>query len=234
MFGKHAAPISPSISDAIERGTVNLEEKENLDEFISNLQKIQNDKNGRASSINLLNINNGKNTIEFRLANGTINPETWIENIRLYGRIVQMAERLGNIEKKLKSNEEITNEEKRLLDLKERLKSENIPEEEKLEILLDLLFTEEEVKKVYINRYQRNNEELEKLSDEENPLKGLEFAKSVDFRHDSDEYKELMAKVRATLVEQATKETRSGAEEHTQEHTQELAEEPAQEQVEHE
>ena len=51
----------------------------------------------RHRSLNLMSVNNARNTIEFRLSNGTLDGNTWIENIRLYGRTVEIAEKLGLI-----------------------------------------------------------------------------------------------------------------------------------------
>lgn len=107
---EYARPISPRINKAIEKGSINLENEEDLDSFIEKVQKAQ---GSRYCGLNLWNINNGKDTIEFRISNGTIDPDTWIENARLYGRIVEIAEKLAEIEKNpIKSNEE-----KRLLSL---------------------------------------------------------------------------------------------------------------------
>lgn len=191
IFGKHAAPISPAISEAIERGTINLEGEEDLDKFIKQLQNVQKEENeqgdklGRTVSLNLLNINNGKNTIEFRVPNGTINPNTWIDNVRLYGRIVQMAEKLAQIERKDES--EKTEEDKYLEGLMQFLKS-NMPENEKMEILLELLFTEDE-RKIYRDRYYTNSKKLE--SNNTNDNDNLKFAEKVDFRkHTIQEFEE--------------------------------------------
>ncbi|MBF0992092.1 MAG: amidoligase family protein, partial [Fusobacterium sp.] len=101
---EYARPISPRINKAIEKGSINLESEEDLDSFIEKVQKAQ---GSRYCGLNLWNINNGKDTIEFRISNGTIDPDTWIENARLYGRIVEIAEKLAEIEKNpIKSNEE--------------------------------------------------------------------------------------------------------------------------------
>ena len=178
VFGKHAEPISPAISEAIERGTINLDTAKDLDKFVEQLQNVQKqeyepgNKLGRVTSLNLLNINNGKNTIEFRVPNGTINPNTWIENVRLYGRIVQMAENLAQIEKK----SEKTEEDIHLEGLMQLLKS-NMPENEKMEVLLELLFTEEE-RKIYRDRYYTNSKKLEY----NDTIRNLKFAERVDFR----------------------------------------------------
>ena len=190
-LGITAAPISKKVSEAIEKGTINLDSEEDLNEFIKGLQNIQENELGRSASLNLLNINNGKNTIEFRVANGTINPDIWIENVRLFGRIVQISEKLAQIEKENQS--ELTEQDKKLLKLMESLKEEK-PEHEKMEVLLEMLFTEEE-RIVYRERYDENSKLLEEASKRgEDKLEVLEFAKKVEFRnkrHSIDEFSEV-------------------------------------------
>lgn len=207
-YGKHAATVSGFISEAIEKGTINLNGEEDLDQFISQLQDIQNQNKGRATSINLLNINNGKNTIEFRMANGSLDPDTWIENARLYGRIIELSQRIAEIEKQ----SELSEEDRKLIDLKNRLKGE-IPEQEKMEILLELVFSEEE-RTVYRKRYTANSKLLEQLPEKENPLKGMKFG-IVDFnKHTLGEYEDVVvnSKVRPNDVTDVVIETRKGAE----------------------
>ena len=213
-YGKHAAPISKAISEAMEKGTINLESEKDLDEFIKGIQEVQEEKAGRAASINLLNINNGKNTIEFRLANGTINPDTWIENARLFGRIVEKSEKLAQIQNKDKSK--ISEEEIKLLKLMEDLKKER-PELEKMESLLDLLFTEEE-KSIYIERYDINSKLLNEKERSDNPLDKLEFARSVDMgkTHTIDEFSE-MSRQNCGSYRDTIMETRRGFLEETRE-----------------
>lgn len=204
MFGKHASPISKYIEEAIEKGTINLNSEEDLDQFIKGLQELQKEKTGRAAAINLLNINNGKNTIEFRLPNGSINPDTWVENTRLFARIVEMSEKLAQIEKKDKL--ELTDEEKKLLDLKKQLKQEK-PECEKIEDLLELLFTEEE-KTIYRERYNENSKSLKEIAEENNSLKNLEFAETVDFKpHKKDEFSDISRQNYGGYID-VTRETR--------------------------
>lgn len=205
-LGITAAPISKKVSEAIEKGTINLDSEEDLNEFIKGLQNIQENELGRSASLNLLNINNGKNTIEFRVANGTINPDIWIENIRLFGRIVQISEKIAQIEKENQS--ELTEEDKKLLNLMESLKKEK-PEREKMEVLLEMLFTEEE-RIIYRERYDENSKLLEEASKRrENTLEVLEFAKKVEFRnkrHSIDEFSEVSRQNRGGYKD-ATTET---------------------------
>lgn len=197
---EYAKPISPKINKAIEEGTINLENEEDLNSFIEEIQNVQ---VNRYSSLNMFNINNGMNTIEFRISNGTLNPDTWIENARLYGRIVQMSQKIADIER----NPESTKEEKRLVDLKEYLKSE-IPEEEKMEILLDMLFEEEE-RELYRERYFSTIKMLEKAPEGYNPLEDARFSK-VDFKrkkHTLEEFHDLAVKERTSTISGAAKET---------------------------
>ena len=145
--------------------------EEKKDRFIEDAKEKQVD---RYKSLNLLNVNNGKNTIEFRLSNGTLDGNTWIENIRLYGRTVQIAQELGQIKEKIDKGIPINEEEKRKYALKEMLKDER-PIDEKMEILMEILFTEEEAQ-VYRRRYEKNK----RLEEKEHSMQEFEFGE-VDF-----------------------------------------------------
>ena len=199
---EYAPPISPKLNEALENGTINLEDEYDLDEFIEQIQDIQDE---RYSGLNLLNINNGKNTIEFRIPNGTINPNVWIENARLFGRIVQMSQRLAVIEKQT----EISKEDEHLIELFDTLK-QDIPEEQKMEILLELLFTEEE-RQVYRERYNKCAKRLKEMPDEENPLNKSKFS-SVNFKkkHSKEEFHEVAVNSRSGSVNEVVNETKRG------------------------
>ena len=162
---------APPVSRDIQRI-----EAENIpeDEFVANAQRII-ESRYRGLNIQNINVNNSKNTIEFRVSNGTLDGNTWIENIRLYGRTVEIAEKLGVILKKLENEEELSKEGKELYGLKERLKQE-IPLDEKMDILMEILFDEEE-RKVYRKRYDVNRS----LDEEEQIVSNMEFRK-VDFK----------------------------------------------------
>lgn len=202
-------PISPKLNDAIENGTINLESEEELDKFIEVIQEVQEE---RYSGLNLLNINNGKNTIEFRIPNGTINGDTWIENARLFGRIIQISQKVAEVEK----STELEIEEQTLLQLRDRIKDENVSEQEKMETLLELLFSEEE-REVYRDRYFTNTKILEQTSEDKNPFKKTKF-KKVDFKkkHTKDEMKEVAINERLENVNEVTYETSNGVREENQ------------------
>lgn len=173
----YAKPISNRWEEAIKTGSISLQNEDDLNSFVTQIQRIQFDgtkylPDDRYYTMNLLNINNVKNTIEFRLPNGTLNPDTWIENIRLFGRIIQLAQELAEIKRKPEKSEE----DKRKQNLKNCLKKP-IPEQEKFKILLELLFNEDE-RQIYIDRYNSCTKLLEQ--EPEHPLNHMSFGK-VDF-----------------------------------------------------
>ncbi len=108
----------------------------------------------RAKGINFINIlPNTKGTIEFRLSNGTIEPDVWIQNINLYGNILVAAQKLSEIQEKCVKKR--TEHEKNFLNDFEKLKLEK-KNKKKLEILLNILIKDESIKDVYRNRYSTN------------------------------------------------------------------------------
>lgn len=171
---KYAHPISNSMENIGLEGI-------SKDEFIKDAKNILS--HDRYRSLNLMNVNNGKNTIEFRLSNGTLDANTWIENIRLYGRTVQVAAELGEIADKLEMGEELTEDEKTKYALKEMLKGKDVPLDAKMEILMQILFSKEE-RGVYQERYEANKS----LDKKEHVVAGLKFGK-VDFKKVYDEVK---------------------------------------------
>ena len=151
----YSAPISKKIQNAMNRGELDLQNEDDLQEFVSSLQEIQQDK---YCSINFNNItDDGINTIEFRLPNGTINPDTWIENINLFGGIVKVAEDIAII--KQKNKEERTTNDLEKLHAYESLKSDKVEDKDKLECLLKLVI-EENQRQIYRDRYDVNSKLL--------------------------------------------------------------------------
>lgn len=116
----------------------------------------------RYFGINFQNIGTRKNTIEFRLPNGTIDADTWIENINLFGGIVKAAEELARIEEK--PEEKRAKEEQEKLECLKKIKNKDISQEEKLEALLGIVIPEEE-RYIYKERYKVNSELLEDKPD---------------------------------------------------------------------
>ena len=161
-IGTYAGPISGNI-EKLAAGEVNFETKEDLKLFAKTVQGGDGYKN-RYYGVNFLNLGNKKGTIEFRLSNGTIDENTWIENINLYGGIVKAAEDLAQIQ--AKPEEQRSEAEKKKIACLEQLKEEVSPED-KLDALLELTIPEED-RDVYRERYDVNH----KLIEEDKGLKG--------------------------------------------------------------
>jgi len=153
---QYARPISKKIDAAIEQGTINLEGEEDLERFVSQISITQGD---RYSGINFKNVNLGqkKNTIEFRLPNGTLNPNTWIENINLFGGIIRSAHELTAIQEK--PEDQRTETERKTLECFEVLQTEQ-DEEKVLQALLELCVAPEQ-KQLYMDRYEVNRPLIE-------------------------------------------------------------------------
>lgn len=148
---KYSAPISKRIQQMLEYKKINNLENMNLTDFIKEIQSIQRSKD---AGLNLLNVNYEKNTIEFRVANGTLKPDTWIENINLFGGMIQVSQKIAEImEKDIHS---ITNEEENILNKFNMVRDINLSSEERLNLLLDLTVSDDQ-KNVYIKRYMINN-----------------------------------------------------------------------------
>jgi len=100
-------------------------------------------------SVNLRNIVLGdeeKYTVEFRLPNGTLDYQVIRENVDLYGRLLWLA-------KELVRNPEYQKE------AQESFFRTDVNETQKLKSLLELLFEEEEKKKIYLQRLHSVKEE---------------------------------------------------------------------------
>lgn len=199
-----ASPINYKVVNSINRGVVDIEDSEDIEDVVEAFKNIQ---GGRESGINFFNVDyhNYKNTIEFRTPNGTLDPDTWIENARLFGRLVETSEKLAEIE--LKDEKDRTEDENVKLFLLESLK-EGYDDGEKLEILLDLLFDEEE-KDVYIKRYGVNKNLYEELPNNEKLI--LEEGRPIDLntkkKHKKDEMREIAIKEKYSDIEAAMKES---------------------------
>ena len=161
---KYAKPISGK--DESKQKTINLENESDLENFIAETKIIQ---GTRYSGINYVNVGEEeKNTIEFRLPNGTLDPTTWIENINLFGGLVRVSHELSEI--MLKSEEQRTEEEKKMLYNYEVIQMEQ-DERKVAEALIGLCVSQEQMQ-TYLDRYDENSELLEKTPKINDGLKG--------------------------------------------------------------
>lgn len=96
----------------------------------------------RYQGLNLANLSSrNKNTFEFRMSNSSLNPDTIKKNVYLYGAILNTARQM-TLSPEYKKDEW------------EQLVKTNVTEKEKLERTLDLLFDEDEDKKIYKERWE--------------------------------------------------------------------------------
>ena len=130
---------SSMMANAIRRNISNLVEinnEEDIGKFVSGLQ------DSRYCSVNLTNIGSqNKNTIEFRLSNGSVDYDIWRENILLFGRMLQTA-KLCSIDSTIKK------------DRLEKFFEAGLSEKEKLKRFLDLIFDKEEEKQIFYKRWE--------------------------------------------------------------------------------
>lgn len=152
--GEYAEPISGRLEEEESKGTIQLNTIKDIRMFAERLQK-----SNRYFSINFDNIGKVKNTIEFRLANGTLDTDTWIENINLFGGIIKTAEELSQIQ--MKSEGMISEEEKRRLNSFERIKEDGISRDDKFEALIETICPEED-RDIYRKRYSINSKLVDK------------------------------------------------------------------------
>ena len=160
----YARPISGN--DESKQEIINLENESDLEKFIVETKIIQ---GTRYSGINYCNVGRKeKNTIEFRLPNGTLDPTTWIENINLFGGLVRVSHELSEI--MLKSAEQRTEEEKKMLYNYKVIQTEQ-DERKVAEALIGLCVSQEQMQ-TYLDRYDENSELLKKAPEINDGLKG--------------------------------------------------------------
>ena len=110
-----------------------------------------------------------KYRLEYRIPNGSLDCTTWIDNIRLIGRMVEVSKILGDT---VIGKMEPTEKQLKLLSDKEELKNEQLDLESKLYRLMDILFDDDETKQIYTNRFysvqrmilQNENDSVRKYS----------------------------------------------------------------------
>ena len=177
---KYASPISNELEEKLKEGSIELESEAALKYFVKTVQDGQ-----RYYGINFSNIGEKKNTIEFRLSNGTIDENTWVENINLYGGIVMAAEELALIQNK--PEQERTEEELKKLESFEDLKNQNLTNQKKLDKLLSLVVSEKS-KDIYQRRFRTNS-----LLISFNPI--LRYSISKKVTHNSVDIKKTTDKI---------------------------------------
>lgn len=115
-----------------------------LDDENEVMERLQ---ESRRRGVNFCNLKpGGKNTIEFRLSNGTIDSEEIKQNIYLFGKLMVVSKDMAMYPEKY--------EEKTIA-----LRNRDLSEAEKEEALLDILFENESEKEIYRRRWNAVKEE---------------------------------------------------------------------------
>lgn len=135
-----ASPIGKKVKRDIDRNRLKVSyKKQNFLRRTITSAKLD---TRRYYGLNLTNIGNPKkNTVEFRMGNGTLNPETIKQNVLLYASIIE-ASRIATLEP-----------DKNRGQLEQFLKKD-VSEEQKAEAFLELIFDNEEDRKIYRERWE--------------------------------------------------------------------------------
>lgn len=135
-----AVPTGKKILKKIEEGKLKVSYKK-FGKLRTAVSKLKIDER-RYSGLNLTNVGNmKKNTVEFRMANGTLNPEIIKQNVFLYASIIDISIKLTKEPEKYEKS------------LKKFLRHD-VTEKEKAESFLDLIMEKDEDKKIYLNRWE--------------------------------------------------------------------------------
>ena len=135
-----AAPTGKKILKKINNGTLKVSHKK-FGKLRMVASKFKLDER-RYAGLNLTNIGNSKkNTIEFRMANGTLNPEVIKQNVFLYASIIDTA---------VKVTEEPEKYEKKI----QQFLNHDVTEQEKAQSFLNLIMDSDEDKKIYLDRWE--------------------------------------------------------------------------------
>lgn len=150
---KFFSPISQKISNYKKENPNGFNDINSFIDFSTKIKELQ---SSRFVSLNFDNLGEPhKDTIEFRMANGTLDPNVWVDNINLFGNLMCAAKMISQIKKK--SVSEMNDNEKTSLYFYEKLKDNNISERYRLKCLLSL-FPNKIDKMIYLNRYDVNSE----------------------------------------------------------------------------
>ena len=135
-----ASPIGKKILKRIENGTLKVSYKKfgKLKTFFSRYKLDER----RYAGLNLTNIGNpNKNTIEFRMANGTLNPEDIKQNVFLYASLINTA--IQSVKHPEQYQEKLT-----------EFYKTDVSEHEKVQNFLNLIMEDPEDRKIYEARWE--------------------------------------------------------------------------------
>ena len=173
---RYAIPVSNDFVYDFEDGKYDRMILEtNLTKIKSSLVKGQ---SVRYDGLNFRNLfTRNKETIEYRIPNGTLDPDTWIENINLFGGIIASAQKVDDLlNKKAK-----TKEEKDYLVNYYRLINQPMNEKEILECLLALAIPGED-REIYRKRYEKNSGLIKENFEVDEIIKNNTYSGKISFK----------------------------------------------------
>ena len=185
---QYIKPISGNIEEILKSNNNPIQSVEDIKKLLKDAQGHNrmdlNLNERRYYGINFFNIDESKNTIEYRMSEGTLEYEDIINNIELYGGIIRTAQNLSRIQKIDKSKR--TEKQERALQFFKKLKNNDITEEERAKMFISMIIPIEK-RDIYYDRYVINKMLLnndEKLQNELN----RNFAKhSIDLENNTKE-----------------------------------------------
>ena len=141
---------------------------------------------------------------EIRIPNGGCDDKIWIDNIRLYGKIMEISKKIADI---MVKRDDLSKEELKILNLKLDLQNKSLSIEKKLDILMELLFDDMEIRDIYYRRFRNTKDVIVKTGtrnykhlmvnnepgfDEVNIVDKASFgnARVFSYNPDTDEYSE--------------------------------------------
>lgn len=191
-----AAPSSKKILEQIQNNTLKVSYKK-FGKLRMLASKYKLDER-RYYGLNLTNIGNSKkNTIEFRMANGTLDPEVIKQNVFLYASLMNTSIKMTERPEKFGDK------------LQEFYKTD-VTEKEKAEKFLELIIEDEQDRQIYMDRWQsvKDAQVFNKNSKKgfaQNRFKREEF-KQIAIRTPVDRVKSIYQKIKGMITMTKTKE----------------------------
>lgn len=146
-------PISKKIEKKIKEN--GFDGIYNVEAFVDRMfYGVQED---RDTTINIQNMIKNKKTIEIRVPNGELDFNELMNNIYLYATLLTKSKEYAN-----------TTDTEKLKKIKKL--SERTTQRKRIDLLLDILFDNEEDKKVYKERFENNSNIIYKLTNQENVI----------------------------------------------------------------
>ena len=184
-----AAPTGKKLLKQIEDGTLKVSNKKFG--ILKNLIAKYKVDERRYVGLNLTNIGNPKkNTIEFRMSNGTVDPDEIKKDVFLYSSIIETAINYTN-------NPDLYKEKM------DKFMDTDVTEEEKVNNFLDLIMNSPEDKQIYFDRWNSVKDNIVYAKDDKKGFAPNRFNKeqfkNIAYRTPLAKIKEVYEKIKSSL-----------------------------------